>query len=119
MKLPVMMFGATAANNEQLRKAYFSYAEWLSIEPILEPIDTDTVFEDERPISLGFSKFRRWKWVVIGAETGNRADKIVPKKEWIMAIADKCAEVGTPVFMKESLREIVGSDFRQKFPLEA
>ena len=55
-------------------------------------------------------------WVIIGAETGNRKGKIVPRKEWISTFAKKCEYDGVPVFMKESLRELMGSDFRQEFP---
>ena len=58
-------------------------------------------------------------WVVIGAETGNSKNKVTPKKEWIDEIAQVCAEYRTPVFMKESLREIMGGDFRQEWPWEA
>lgn len=57
-------------------------------------------------------------WVIVGAETGNRKGKIVPEKSWVADIADACKEMGTPIFMKESLREIMGDDFRQEFPWE-
>ena len=30
----------------------------------------------------------------------------------------RCDLCGVPVFMKESLRELMGSDFRQEFPWE-
>ena len=53
---------------------------------------------------------------IIGAETGNRRNKVVPKRDWIMPFVEMCDEQGTPVFMKESLREIMGADFRQEFP---
>ena len=57
-------------------------------------------------------------WVIIGAETGNRKGKVKPEKKWIMKIADMCQMSSVPVFMKDSLREIAGSDFRQEFPWE-
>ena len=57
-------------------------------------------------------------WVIIGAETGNRKGKVTPDKRWIMRIAENCAISGVPVFMKESLREIMGEDFRQELPWE-
>lgn len=31
-------------------------------------------------------------------------------------IAAACREAGVPLFMKESLRHIMGDDFRQEFP---
>lgn len=56
------------------------------------------------------------EWVIVGAETGNRKGKIVPEKSWIDNIANACAELGKPIFMKESLRPIMTDDFRQQFP---
>ena len=35
-----------------------------------------------------------------------------------MKIADECSYGGRPLFMKESLRELMGDDFRQEFPWE-
>jgi protein gp37 len=53
------------------------------------------------------------KLFIIGAETGTRKDKVVPKKEWVDNIVKFCNENKIKVFMKESLREIMGNDFRQ------
>ena len=75
---------------------------FVSIEPILEDFTGATQLHA--------------RWVIIGAETGNRKGKVIPKRDWIMPFVETCAELGTPVFMKESLREIVGFDFRQEFP---
>lgn len=110
-------FGASATNNAELERANRSKALWLSIEPIREHIYTD---EDQ------FMEFRlydgvelkRWEWVVIGAETGRHKNKVVPMRAWVQEIADCCKFWGTPVFMKESLRQIMGNDFRQEFPWE-
>ncbi|MFA5625510.1 MAG: DUF5131 family protein [Bradymonadales bacterium] len=51
--------------------------------------------------------------IIIGAETGNRHEKIIPHKEWIDDIVREADRCGIPVFMKESLRNIMGADFRQ------
>lgn len=56
------------------------------------------------------------EWVIVGAETGNRKGKVIPEKSWIDNIATACAELGKPIFMKESLRVIMTDDFRQQFP---
>lgn len=112
-----LWFGASASSNEELEMANRSRAIWLSIEPIRERIKTD---EDQ------FMEFRygdgaeqkRWKWVIIGAETGNSKRKVIPQKAWIDEIMDICRYYGTPVFMKESLRSLMGADFRQEFPWE-
>ena len=78
---------------------------FLSIEPILED------FED-----FGGDAFV--EWVIIGAETGNRKNKVIPKREWIDNIVNICRERNVPVFMKESLKGLMGDDFIQEFPEE-
>lgn len=110
-------FGASASNNAELERANRSRAQWVSIEPIRERIETDEdQFIEFNPYTG--SERKRWAWVVIGAETGNSKNKVAPKREWIDDIATACADYGTPVFMKESLRELMGDDFRQEFPWE-
>lgn len=110
-------FGASASNNEQLERANRTRAMWLSIEPIRERIETDEdQFMEFIQTPSGEVERPRWSWVVIGAETGNSRDKVRPEKEWIDAIVEECDFYGTPVFMKESLREIMGADFRQEYP---
>lgn len=79
---------------------------FVSIEPILEPMHP------------GFSTHTPADWIIIGAETGNRKGKIIPEKKWIDDIVIECEYSGRPIFMKESLREIMGDDFRQEFPWE-
>ena len=56
---------------------------------------------------------RSLKQIIIGAETGNRKGKVVPKKEWVLSLVKYCNQRHIRVFMKESLREIMGDDFRQ------
>ena len=108
-------FGASASNNAELERANRSSAQWVSIEPIRERIETDEdQFMEFNPYTG--SERKRWEWVVIGAETGNSKNKVAPKREWIDDIATACADYGTPVFMKESLRDLMGDDFKQEFP---
>ena len=57
-------------------------------------------------------------WVIVGAETGNRKGKVIPQKEWIKNIVNICRQRNIPVFMKESLRSLMGCDFIQEFPKE-
>lgn len=78
---------------------------FLSIEPILEDFG-----------KFGGDTFA--EWVIIGAETGNRKNKVIPKKEWIDNIVNVCRKRKIPVFMKESLRELMGGDFIQELPEE-
>lgn len=74
---------------------------FISIEPLLKPFGEIKAFP---------------KWVIIGAETGNREGKTIPSKGWVDEIAQQARAWKVPVFMKESLRGIMGDDFRQEFP---
>lgn len=77
---------------------------FLSIEPLLSELD----------ITYGLGAFN---WVIIGAETGNRKEKITPKKEWIDKICSTYTATHNPVFMKNSLVPIVGEEnMRREFP---
>jgi len=68
------------------------YLYFTSIEPILERIDPlDLIFLD---------------WVILGAETGNRKGRIIPKKEWIESIVDFCRDNDIPIYLKDSLKNI-------------
>lgn len=78
-----------------------------SIEPILEPIR----------LPINNIPKRNVQWVIIGAETGNRKGKVMPKKEWIDSIVGQCRELDIPVFMKDSLVSIVGEEnMLREFP---
>lgn len=58
-------------------------------------------------------------WIIIGAETGNRKEKVIPKKEWIDKIVIQANVYNIPIFMKDSLIPIVGEEnMRREFPKE-
>ena len=82
------------------------YNSFVSIEPLLEPI------------YVGLGSFGSDEWVIIGAETGIRKGKVVPDRSWIDLIVSAANITKMKVFMKESLREIMGDDFRQELPWE-
>lgn len=57
------------------------------------------------------------EWIIIGAETGRRSNKVLPGFEWIKDIVLEADTEGIPVFMKDSLIEIVGEkNMRREFP---
>ena len=58
------------------------------------------------------------QWIIVGAETGNRKGKIVPKREWIENIVESCKNSGVPLFMKNSLADIWGEPLIQEYPWE-
>lgn len=89
---------------------YFSHSEYrsfLSIEPIVCPVNIDRRPQQVLP-----------DWLIVGAETGNRKGKVIPKREWIDDILAACVRANVPIFMKESLRAIMGEDFIQMYPWE-
>lgn len=62
-----------------------------SMEPLLEPVDMSAA--EGLP-----------QWVILGAETGSRPDKVTPRREWVDQITEFCAENEIPVFYKDNLR---------------
>ena len=143
-----MWFGTTITRQHELNRIrelpYGDAHTFLSMEPILERIDLDRYLPtsdtrwhcsycghyaityanhcDSCGRSGGYSgSFRKQpvNWIILGAESGNRKDKVMPRREWIDSIVQICDERNIPVFMKESLRGLMGDDFRQEFPWEA
>lgn len=95
-----MWYGYSVTNRFYNYWHDFQYNVFASIEPILEPLNLPPA-----------------KWVIIGAETGTRKDKVIPQKEWIDDICRVADAAGLPVFMKESLGPIVGEEnMRREFP---
>lgn len=102
-----MWFGWTQTGplgTDTLFTAHHSMQTFVSIEPLLKP------FEKCNIKGIG--------WAIVGAETGNRKGKVIPEKSWIDGIDEACEKAGVPLFMKESLRELMGDDFKQEFPWE-
>lgn len=104
-----LWYGMSVTTENDLGKTWIlpEYCHtFISIEPILE--DFNIVDGDLRLSDL--------EWVIIGAETGRRKNKIVPKKKWIDDIMNACVRHGVFVFMKSSLAEIWGEPLIQEFP---
>lgn len=104
-----MWFGTSITRESEMHLFNFLPAfcnTFVSIEPILEDLQT----------SKNNLLFRQVHWVIIGAETGRRKDKVIPKREWIEDIVNECRKCGKPVFMKSSLAEIWGEPLIQEFP---
>jgi protein gp37 len=78
---------------------------FLSIEPLLSPVDAGTL-----------NALEFFKWVIVGAETGTRKNKVVPQHEWIQDIVEQCRAEGVPVFLKNSLSKSWGEPLIQEFP---
>ena len=104
---PNFWFGSTITNKNSLHASgRYNINTFLSIEPLLERLDVKK------------GSFGHNKWVIIGAETGRRKDKVRPEREWIEEIVEVCRADGIPVFMKQSLADIWGEPLIQEFPWE-
>ena len=78
---------------------------FVSIEPLTERMD------------VGLGSFGRDRWVIIGAETGNRKGKVTPKKDWVNVICAAADLTHAAVFMKDSLLPIMGEEnMRRELP---
>ncbi len=96
---------------------------WLSIEPLLGPIDLKlfkghtiktTRLENGKPCYRNLDTGARLSWVVVGCESG--PNRRPCKIEWIESIVNQCQAAGVPVFVKQiSQRGKVVKDIN-KFP---
>lgn len=77
-----------------------SNIKFVSIEPLHEKID------------FWFSK-KGIDWLIVGAETGNRKEKIKPEMEWVTSIIENARAEGIPLFLKGNLH---WSDTTQEYP---
>jgi len=100
-------YGSTATTPETEFFWHDQLNTFVSIEPILAP------FPDAAHPDNGIQKV---KWVIIGAETGNRKGKVVPERDWIREIVKACWATKTPVFMQGSLKDIWGEDLIREWP---
>jgi protein gp37 len=100
--------GSTVVNQDQMNALEYTTSgpyknkTFVSIEPIQGKIQIIMDLE----------------WIIIGAETGNRKDKIIPEKHWIKQIVKdaKFEFWKTPVFMKNNLKQIWPDKLIQEFP---
>ena len=84
------------------------YNTFVSIEPMM----------DEFP-SAGDCPVKKVGWVIMGAMTGPGSKAHQPKKEWVESLVEDATASVVPVFMKDSLRPIVGTGgMVREFPWE-
>jgi protein gp37 len=75
---------------------------FLSIEPIHGPI----------------KPWGSHRWIIVGAETGNRKGRVTPDAGWIEYIYEYAMDSKIPLFFKESLRSLWPFDGYDYFPQE-
>ena len=98
--------GKDFEKNDEWWGWFFNEANFtfLSFEPLLKPIPTEWI---------GYSNI---DWVIIGAETGNRRGKIIPKIEWVRTIVSYCRDKGIPIYLKDNLKNIYPVEIKE-FPV--
>ena len=77
--------------------------KFLSIEPLLDRVDVWKMGSVPR-------------WIIIGAETGNRKEKVIPQRDWVDDIAIYAEIHNIPVFYKNSLRKLFPDLPPSEFP---
>lgn len=114
----IFFVGVTITNNKSIPDSLIK-AHFINIEPIEEEIDCDMLRKYVSWDSGIFPTMPRPKAIIVGAETGNRKGKVIPQKQWIDKLVEFAGEWEIPIFIKESLRNIMGENFRQdKLPWE-
>jgi len=101
-------YGSTVTSKSDRRfNGHIRLNTFLSIEPLHENLDA------------GLGSFGGDRWIIIGAETGQRKEKIVPEKAWVDNICEAADLTSASVFMKDSLKPIVGKvNMRRELPWE-
>ena len=96
-----IFIGLTITTQEELEDYVSSINDYklINIEPILEPIDLYCITKKS------IVKIRKIKKIILGAETGNRKEKVIPKKEWIENIIKFCKEYNIDLFLKENIKK--------------
>ena len=106
-------YGTTITNEKDPYFVCKAHKTFLCIEPIHGEFSKEKLQRDI------FGKYHRPDWIIIGPETGRRKGKIVPEFEWIKEIVLAADTAGVPVYMRNSLAQIVGEkNMRQDFPKE-
>ena len=103
---PNVWLGYTATQQGDIVKHLLHDArrtDFLSLEPLHGPIDIEGWIP---------------RWIIVGAETGNRKEKVVPEPGWIEDIYEYAIGHKIPLFFKESLRSQWPFDGYDYFPQE-
>lgn len=108
----IFFVGRTIDRNDRIPDDFIT-ADFINIEPIEEEIETERLvgcIEYDGGSGLELPMGRA---IIMGAETGNRKGKVIPQKHWIDNLVRFADEWNIPIFMKESLRQLMGDEFRQ------
>ena len=105
---PNIYFGLTVCNQQEADEKIPIFMQvpgkkFLSIEPMLGPIDTRGLLwrygEVPTPNGFGLVKYPLINAVILGGETGSGARPMHP--DWVRSVRDQCAAAGVPFFFKQ------------------
>jgi len=103
--------GTTITKRKDIDNYFLDYLwnteikSFLSFEPLMGNIKANR----------NFLKNSNLFWVIIGAESGNRKGKVIPKREWIDEIVIYCRKNNIPIYLKDSLKDIYPVEMKE-FP---
>ncbi len=103
---PVRFYiGATITNNAQAQAVIDAGgADFISFEPLLEQIKPELLTQ------------LQCKWWIVGDLTKNGKPQCAANYMWVYGLIACARHFGTPLFMKDSMRGLVGNVFIQEFP---
>jgi protein gp37 len=97
--------GATVTNNAQAQAVIDEGgADFISFEPLMERIRPELLEQLE------------CRWWIVGDLTKNGRPQGVTKRAWVLNMLIGAILDDIPIFMKDSMREIMRHDFIQEFP---
>lgn len=108
-----MWYGSTVTTPDDTFWWSERHHTFVSIEPIMASFQ-----QPGKPVS-------KVDWVIVGAETGKRKDKVIPEKAWIDSLLENCKATNIPLFMKRGeklkngayfMEQLMGAQFIQEFP---
>jgi protein gp37 len=97
-------FGSTVTTESETFWWSNIHNSFVSIEPMRGPFEAL-----ESPV-------KKTDWVIMGAETGPRKNKVLPERDWLEAVIKNCRATDTPVFLKNNLADIWGGPLTQEWP---
>lgn len=119
-KVPRRLFGYSLHDNIWLGATVESQKQIHRIKTLLL-VNAKTRFVSFEPIQSEIScsfvdtnTGQRINWMIIGAETGNRKERIKPSPDWIDRLLYEHAD--TPVFMKNNLSKYYKKEMINEFP---
>jgi protein gp37 len=103
--LPNLWLGVTVVNQPEadekipLLLQIPAAVRWVSIEPMLGPVDLLAIPAKGVPGYAGLKLSDMLHWVVLGGESGPGARPMHP--DWVRALRDQCQEAGVTFFFKQ------------------